>query len=256
MSTSSRSSSTAANGSPAPAAQAGSGARIVAGLRPARSTGSSRTPLEVDRGPVERRGAVVAERAHPARTSLTILRDVMRPARVLSDLVLRQPARRAWRDAELGVAERADLVRVGGDGDRARRPRPRAARARRAGRAGRAGELISRAVPVSTARATTRSTSTSRRRARLLIRRPVRWPMQSTCGFSIAASTRSVGLRSSDVCSDATTQSSSRAPRRPGRARRRRGCSPRPRAARGTASAARSSASISSACASSRPSRR
>ena len=33
--------------------------------------------------------------------------------------------------------------------------------------------------------------------------------MQSTCGLSIAASTRSVGLRSSEVCSDATTQSSS-----------------------------------------------
>ena len=32
--------------------------------------------------------------------------------------------------------------------------------------------------------------------------------MQSTCGLSIAASTRSVGLRSSDVWSDATTQSS------------------------------------------------
>ena len=33
--------------------------------------------------------------------------------------------------------------------------------------------------------------------------------MQSTCGLSIAPRIRSVGLRSNDVCSDATTQSSS-----------------------------------------------
>ena len=43
----------------------------------------------------------------------------------------------------------------------------------------------------------------------MLILRAVRWPMQSTCGFSIAVRTRSVGLRSNAACNDAITQSRS-----------------------------------------------
>ena len=39
--------------------------------------------------------------------------------------------------------------------------------------------------------------------------RPVRWPMQSTCGFSIAASTRSVRSLSKPECTEAITQSRS-----------------------------------------------
>ena len=43
---------------------------------------------------------------------------------------------------------------------------------------------------------------------RLLIFRPVRCPITSTCGFSIAAITRSVGLVPNAAWIDATTQSS------------------------------------------------
>ena len=122
------------------------------------------------------------------------------PARCVSQ------ARRACADPELDVAERPGRVRVGRDGD----PCP--------GLAGQPGVRIAHVEPVglrvdlergpvSTARATIRSTSTSAP-GRRLRRRPVRWPMQSTCGLSRAARMRSVGLRSCAWWSEATTQSS------------------------------------------------
>ena len=73
-----------------------------------------------------------------------------------------------------------------------RTPASTAARASMSVRSSRSGcALISRNVPVSTATSKTRSKSSSYG-GRLLILRPVGWPMQSTCGFCIAAIRRSV----------------------------------------------------------------
>src|SRR5207237_9252924 len=84
-------------------------------------------------------------------------------------------------------------------------PASRAWTSRRSSRFG--CELISRTVPVAAAFSTTRSTSIGIG-PRMFSFRPVRWPMQSTFGFSSAPSTRSVGLRSKPAWIDAITQSS------------------------------------------------
>ena len=113
-------------------ARSGSAARIAPGstLREHRELAHA---LQVRRRPLERRGAVVAEVAHPRRFAIS------RQGRVLSTCSFVSQARRACATPSSPVAERARRSARRSSPARARRPRRRAARGRRACRAGRAG---------------------------------------------------------------------------------------------------------------------
>ena len=112
MSTSSRSRRTAANGSACLGARAGSAARIAPGSTCARARG----------GRARGRGTTRAHSraAAPSSRKLTSHRREpgdLAPRPRVEDLLLREPRPARLRDAELGVRERADRVRVGRDRD-------------------------------------------------------------------------------------------------------------------------------------------
>ena len=194
--------------------------------------------LEVRRDPVERSRAV--RRGTTARRSFRSFCD-LRPRARVQHLLLRQPRAAREPDAELGVRERGHLVRVRVDRDQdaglTREPRVRVAHVEAVG----LRVDLERGAGLA-ARSTTRSMSTSAP-GRFRIFRPVRWPMQSTWGLSIApriALGRVAVERRVDARRRPSRARRASRPRR--RATRRRGCSPRSRAARGTASGARSPA--------------
>ena len=137
-------------------------------------------------------------------------RSICFQAAGVDDVVLREPRAPRLADAELDVVERRARWCASESITSFSPPRAPRARGRRTGRAGPAASRSRGTCPVSSAFSITRSTSTSAG-VRLPILRFVGWPMQSTYGFSIAASTRSVGSLSKPSCAPT---------RRPSRARR------------------------------------
>src|SRR5688572_12658768 len=113
MRTSSRSRSTAANGSPVSGARSGSAARIAPGST-RESTGRSRTPSRYSAS--HSSAAAPSSRRLIRACSPAPARDLAPRARV-EDLLLRKPRPAGLGDAELGVRERPDRVRIGGDRD-------------------------------------------------------------------------------------------------------------------------------------------
>ena len=196
------------------------------------STGSSLDPLEVAREPIRasprRRRAEVAHRAIIALTSAQRSR--------VDDLRRREPAAPGLRNREIEVVERRGRVGVARERRSARRPRPRPrVRVAQVEPIGLAVDLEERSRLRGTRE--DRLEVERRRRRGGPIFRPVRWPMQSTCGFSIAARMRLVSTPSRDRGSPSGSRRrpsrARRATRRRDRASRRRGCPPRrPRAPR------------------------
>src|SRR5512132_76449 len=204
-------------------------------------------PFEVRGRPLERLRAVVAK-TQPS--SFLIWGQV----RVFSTCSFVSQARRAWPTPSSGYASaRVECASLEIESRTPASPAARACASRRSSRSG--WELISRNVFVASAVSNTRERSMSAGPRRLILR-AVRWPMQSTFGFSIAEITRSVGFLSKAVCSEATTQS------RPASVSS--STSSEPSARMFTSMPLSSlkrpsvsfSASISRSCASSRPSRR
>ena len=130
----------------------------------------------------------------------------MRPGARVDDLILREPGAAGLRDPELGVRECVHLVTVRVD---TRRMPASAAPCMGVAEVEPVGwELISTNVPVSSAFAKTLSSAMSAP-SRAIQLAAVMWPMQSTCGLSIAVMRRSVGLLSNAEWSDAKTHSHS-----------------------------------------------
>ena len=246
----SRSSSSAENGSAVSGGDSGSRSSSQPGSTCA-STGSSPTRSRYD---AAHSSAAAPSRLRSTRPALPDPLDLLPRPRV-HDVRLRQPRAPRLADPELDVVLRADLVAVGVDDEL----QPRLARRARVHVAQvepvrlrvdleerlRLERLLDHALEV----------DVDRRRACSACG-PVRWPMQSTYGFSIAAKTRSSGFFRRAACTDATTQSSV--------ASCSSGMSSVPSALMLTSTPRRMrngatsscSAAISSACASSRPSRR
>ena len=175
--------------------------------RPARAREIAHA-LEVRRHPVEGRRAVVARRRH-------LFADLRDWGQVrVQHLLLVSHARRA--------------CAIPSSRDQARRRVRVGVRDQDPGLAGESRAHVAQVEPVgwpvisarsrSAARVMTRSTSISP--ATALGRRPVRRPMQSTCGLSITVRIRSVDSRLNDARSEATTSRAGQRPRRRRRASR------------------------------------